>query len=370
MGGDIELGAGDRLGDYEIVRELGHGGFGRVFEVVHTALGKRAAAKVLNPERAARPDVLRRFLREAQAGAKLAHPGIVEVFDYGQLDDGRPYFVMELLTGKSLAALLDERGHLELEDALPILGSVAEALDAAHAGGIAHRDLKPANVFLDERSGIKLLDFGVAKLLGDDDSITTDETAIIGTPHYMSPEQSRGRPIDTRADLYALGVLCFRVLTGRLPFDADDPVGILVQHAAHPSPTPSSVRPGLTPEVDRAVLAMLEKDPAKRPSSATTAVRALSMAPAGRRGTWRWVALAAVVVGTGVAVLSGRRPPAAAQGAEQPAVATAAALPAPSEPAEPPTPPPSGSAPTRSKPSVHRTQRAPDPEAIEDPFQR
>lgn len=374
MSADEGLQSGDRVGDYEVVREIGRGGFGTVYEVVHPALGKRAAAKVLNRERAVRPDVIRRFLQEAQAGAKLEHPGIVDVFAYGQLPDGRPYFVMELLTGETLAELLDERGYLELAEALPILEGVAAALDAAHAHGIAHRDLKPANVFLDDRSGPKLLDFGVARLLDGGGSPTTDDTAIIGTPHYMSPEQSRGRAVDTRTDLYALGVLCFRVLTGEHPFDADDPVGILVQHAAHAPPVPSSVRHVLSPAVDRAVLAMLEKDPAQRPSSARAAVRALTAASGVGLGRQRWIALALLLAAITLALLVGRDPSARASRAATFTDASVRAVASWSEPPAPPATPFASEAPTPAvsppRPRAPYAPRAPDPEAIEDPFRR
>lgn len=371
MGWDEALQTGDRVGDYEVVREIGRGGFGRVYEVVHGALGKRAAAKVLNAERAARPEVIQRFLQEARAGAKLEHPGIVEVFAYGRLDDGRPYFVMELLDGRSLAGLLDERGRLDLAEALPILRDVAAALDAAHAHGIAHRDLKPANVFLEHSGRARLLDFGVAKLLDEGRANTTDDALIVGTPHYMSPEQSRGRPIDTRADLYALGVLSFRMLTGEHPFDGEDAVGVLVQHAAHPPPKPSAVFPSLPSEVDRAVLAMLEKDPAKRPASAKSAIEALAGPPRVGLGRRRWLALGVVLIAIGLGLLVRGRPIAGAAITMQPPSAPPEVSTRRPETEAPAALPPPSSAPTASsKPAPRRAPRTPDPEGIEDPFQR
>lgn len=371
MGRDEALQSGDRVGDYEVVREIGRGGFGRVYEVVHGALGKRAAAKVLNAERAARPEVIQRFLQEARAGAKLEHPGIVEVFAYGRLDDGRPYFVMELLDGRSLAELLDERGRLELAEAVPILRDVAAALDAAHAHGIAHRDLKPANVFLEDTGRTRLLDFGVAKLLNGSGADATDDSAIIGTPHYMSPEQSRGRPIDTRADLYALGVLCFRMLTGKHPFEGEDAVGVLVQHAAHPAPKPSAVLPSLSTEVDRTVLAMLEKDPAKRPTSAKSAIEALVAPPRSGHGRGRWLAVGLVLGAIGLSLMLRSRPDATSASPTPPPSAPPEVPAAGPETKAPAASPPPSSAPTASsKPAPRRAPRTPDPEGIEDPFQR
>jgi serine/threonine-protein kinase len=278
---------GTMIGEYRVEAKLGQGGFGSVYRAVHPLIGKAAAIKVLNRQFSHNPQIVSRFVDEARAVNKIRHRNIIDIFSFGKLDDGRQYYVMELLEGTPLDVYLRQRGRLPPEEALPILQKVARALDAAHASGIAHRDLKPENVFLvfDEDGGIfpKLLDFGIAKLLGDSvgGSHKTRTGMAMGTPLYMSPEQCRGKNIDHRTDIYSFGIMAHELLTGRPPFDAEDPVDLLIKQTSHAAPSVSSLCPELPAALDAPILRMLEKDPAQRPQTMGEAMDALVEAARG-----------------------------------------------------------------------------------------
>lgn len=281
---EIQLEAGYRVGEYEIEAKVGEGGFGSVFRAVHPVIGKVVAIKVLHRRYSAQPEMVRRFVAEARAVNQIRHRNIIDIFAFGQLDDGRHYYVMEYLEGMTLEQYITERGPMDLGEAIPILRKLARALDAAHAKGIAHRDLKPDNVFmaLDEDGGgqPKLLDFGIAKLLAEEapQKYKTRTGAPIGTPQYMSPEQCRGRNVDHRTDIYGFGIMAYRMLTGVLPFDGEDYMDILLAHLQQEARRPSSIVSNLPEGVDEAVLWMLQKDPAERPPNLFTAVRSLEAA--------------------------------------------------------------------------------------------
>jgi eukaryotic-like serine/threonine-protein kinase len=284
---DPDLAEGQQVGEYRVDGKLGQGAFGTVFRAVHPLIGKVVAIKVLSRRFSVDPEMVSRFMAEARAVNQIRHRHIIDIFSFGQLEDGRHYYVMEYLDGETLDATIDREGPLPLPRALPILRAVARALDAAHAKGIAHRDLKAENVFLakDPDGGAfgvwpKLLDFGIAKLLAPDDGLKhrTRTGTPVGTPYYMSPEQCRGRDVDHRTDLYALGVLAYLVLTGEFPFDADDYMSILIkQMADHPAP-PSTIVADLPAGVDDAIGWLMKKDPADRPSHARAAIQALEQA--------------------------------------------------------------------------------------------
>jgi serine/threonine-protein kinase len=274
MDSDSRFAVGSVLaGKLRIVRPLGAGGMGAVYEVEHELTHHRRALKLLHPQMAQIPSVVERFLREASAAGRIGNSHIVETFDAGRLDTGEPYIVMELLQGKTLAEVLDERGPLPLETACDIVMQACDAVAAAHAAGIVHRDLKPENLFL---SGpalgfVKILDFGVSKF----DSVATGvegltlEGSPIGTPYYMSPEQVRGeKSIDARADVYALGVLFYECLTGRKPFVAETlPHLAVLIHQGNYS-LPSGLRPGLPKAADSVVSRAMASDRAERYGSA------------------------------------------------------------------------------------------------------
>ncbi len=281
---DAELQPGQKVGEYEIESKIGAGGFGTVFKAVHPLIGKIAAIKVLSRQYSAQPEMVSRFVAEARAVNQIRHRHIIDIFAFGQLDDGRHYYVMEYLDGMPLEDYIEERGRLNPAEAIPILRSVAKALDAAHAKGIAHRDLKPDNVLLEIGDGgaviePKLLDFGIAKLLGDEvKGHKTKTGAPMGTPHYMSPEQCRGRDVDHRTDIYAFGIMTYKMLTGRVPFDGEDYMEILFAQISEEAAPPSSIVPELSAAVDQAVAWMMKKEPAERPPNLVTAVRSLEEA--------------------------------------------------------------------------------------------
>ncbi|MDI1475660.1 serine/threonine-protein kinase [Polyangium sp. y55x31] len=281
------LAAGTIVGEYRIEGKLGEGGFGAVYRAVHPVIGKAAAIKVLSREFSGNPQIVSRFVAEARAVNQIRHRNIIDIFSFGVLDDGRQYYVMELLEGLTLDAFLRQRGRIPPEEAIPILAKVARALDAAHAAGIAHRDLKPENIFLvyDEDTGLfpKLLDFGIAKLLGDSAGAhhKTRTGMAMGTPLYMSPEQCRGKNVDQRTDIYSFGIVAHELLTGRLPFEAEDTIDLLIKQTSAPAPPMSTVCPDLPAALDAPVLHMLEKDPARRPRTVGEAIEAIAAAARG-----------------------------------------------------------------------------------------
>ena len=266
---------GQTLGSYTIERELGRGGMGAVYLAVHAMLGRKAAVKLLRPELSRDPSTVQRFFTEARAASAIKHPSIVEIYDFGVAPDGAAYIVMELLDGESLATRLARLGRLPVATALVFARQIATALAAAHRAGIVHRDLKPDNAFLvadPEVAGgerVKLLDFGIAKLTGDGGVAHTTTGAIMGTPHYMSPEQCEGsRAVDHRADLYSLGCMLFQMITGRLPFEGDGVGGIIGMHLYVAPPALRTLAPDAPAAVEALVARLLAKDPAERPASA------------------------------------------------------------------------------------------------------
>jgi hypothetical protein len=266
---------GTQIGAYRVLHQIGEGGMGSVWLAEHISLGRRAALKVLHPEFSSRPDVVTRFFNEARAATTIPDPGIVQIFDFGQHVDGSAYIVMELLDGEPLDRRLRRESALSLADGLRLMRQVASTLGAAHARGVVHRDLKPENIFIvrdpevpgGERA--KVLDFGIAKLAGDQVNIKTQTSAMMGTPTFMSPEQCRGAGyVDQRSDVYSLGCVLFTLVVGRPPFEADGVGEIIAMHLREPPPAPSRLRPGIPPEIDQLVLCCLAKDPAQRFQSA------------------------------------------------------------------------------------------------------
>jgi eukaryotic-like serine/threonine-protein kinase len=230
-------------GRYEVLSVIGEGGMGSVYEVRHKALGKRFALKALRKDLALDGEIAARFIQEARTAAAVSHPGLVEITDFGRLDSGQVYFVMELLEGQSLAALLRNSGPLPAARGLEIVRQIAHALKAAHDASIVHRDLKPDNIHVGrsdgERDRVKIVDFGLAKVIGA--SRLTSSGMVFGTPHYMSPEQAAGEVVDHRADIYALGVVMYEMFTGKVPFEADSYMGVLTKHMYMEPEPPSAL---------------------------------------------------------------------------------------------------------------------------------
>jgi eukaryotic-like serine/threonine-protein kinase len=281
VGADVDLKEGDQVGEYRVETKLGEGGFGTVYRAEHPVIGKKAAIKVLAREFSTKPEMVARFIDEARAVNQIRHKGIIDIFAFGALPDGRQYFVMELLEGMTLDAYIRQKVRLTPVEALPILRGVARAVDAAHQAGIAHRDLKPDNVFLvfDEDGGAhtKLLDFGIAKLVSEQSGRTRTGTPI-GTPQYMSPEQARGVQVDVRTDVYSFGAMAYEMLTGATPFDGASVMDILLKQISEAPAPPSSRVPDLSAAVDDAVLRMLDKAADKRPRTLMAAVEELANA--------------------------------------------------------------------------------------------
>lgn len=260
---------GQRLNDYELVKALGAGGMGAVFEARHTTTGQRVAIKVLHPAFADNPTLFERFRTEAKIGATIGHPAIVEVFGFGATKEGCPYLVMELLEGRPFEALCASR--VDVDTAVTVTIELMDALDAAHRHGFVHRDLKPANLFL-SRAGqterVRLLDFGIAHVMTPELQLALTGSAIIGTPGYMAPEQLDAAAIDARVDLYASGCILFELLTGRRAVEGRSRSEVLLNSLRGEFPKVSTLRADVPPALDALVAQLLEKDPARRPASA------------------------------------------------------------------------------------------------------
>ncbi|WP_223635730.1 serine/threonine-protein kinase [Corallococcus sp. EGB] len=261
---------GAQLGEFIIQERIGSGGMGVVYRAEHPIIGKQAAVKVLRSELVS-AEQQQRLVVEARAVNAIRHPGILDIFNFGTLPDGRPYVVMELLQGQALSAVLRARGPLDVGTTVWMLDQILSPLGAAHRAGVVHRDLKPANVFMVERPDaapmLKLVDFGIAKVLQSSEGLTHTDGSVLGTPDFMAPEQIRGGTVGPATDLYALGVMALQMLTGEKPFQGDS-VQLLFAHVEQAPPPPSSKVEGIPPELDALVLQLLEKDPAKRPASA------------------------------------------------------------------------------------------------------
>lgn len=272
-------------GGYQVLDLLSVGGMGRVYRAEQRALGRTVAVKVIHPHLLSDENSTVRFMTEARAASQLNHPNSVSVIDFGKTEDGQPYLVMEFLRGKDLARVAYEQGPLPFPRIANVLQQVLQALAEAHALHIIHRDLKPENIILEpmRRGGdfVKVVDFGLAKLKADPDAPNVTMPGIVcGTPDYMAPEQGRGDPIDGRSDLYGLGVVLFQLLTGRLPFESENPTQVVLMHLSAPVPEPREVAPdrNIPDSMVRVVTKALQKKAEDRYQDAIEFVDALAEA--------------------------------------------------------------------------------------------
>jgi eukaryotic-like serine/threonine-protein kinase len=278
-------------GRYRVEERLAAGGMGIVYRGERVGLAKPVAIKFLHRSAALVADRRRRFEREAAAMSRLSHPNLCSIIDYGSLDEV-PYLVLDYHPGISLRRVLEE-GALRPPRAVFIARQILAGLGSAHASGVVHRDLGPSNVLLVGQPGedlVKILDFGVAKLLegdGGPSELSVVAGTMLGTPQYMSPEQARGELVGPRADLYAVGIVLYEMLTGRRPFDAERDLAVLRMQVEDPPPTPRDVVPGISAQLEAAVLKALAKQPADRWATAEEFATALSRTPEGKRGTPR-----------------------------------------------------------------------------------
>jgi serine/threonine protein kinase len=318
-----DLPRGAMVGEYWIRRKIAEGASGGIYAAIHPVIGRKVAIKVLRAELVSNEEAVGRFIQEARAACQVRHPGIVEIFGFGQLPDGRHYIVMEYLPGRPLRDRMTEQKRLSLAQALPILRGICLPLAACHKVNIVHRDLKPENVFLLEPEtpgesnsslrGVKILDLGMAKLLDAAAAIpgASEHTMIelregasaeqqergeltrigatMGTPRYMAPEQCLGKAVDGRTDIYALGVIMYELLTGAPPFDAPDPYDLMRMHVQAPVPAPApaaadsaDANGGIDGRAERLMLECLAKDPNDRPQTMKDVVARLdACAPTG-----------------------------------------------------------------------------------------
>ncbi|MBI5955741.1 MAG: serine/threonine protein kinase, partial [Chloroflexi bacterium] len=251
---------GKTLGPYRIIEQLGRGGMATVYKAYEPSLDRYVALKILASFYAEDEAFRSRFKREATAIAKLEHPNILPIYSFGE-EMGISYIAMKYVPGGTLkdrlGKLLDPLWTARL------ITQIAEALDYAHKRGVIHRDVKPANVLLTEEGWPLLSDFGIAKML-EGTAYATQSGAVLGTPQYMSPEQGQGQKVDKRADIYALGVILFEMLTGRVPFDADTPAAVIIKHIMSPLPMPREVNPDLSEGMERVILKAMAKNPEDR----------------------------------------------------------------------------------------------------------
>lgn len=282
-------------GRYRVIRALGEGGMGKVYLAEHEAIEKRIALKVLHREYSANPDVVERFKQEAISASRIKHPNVIDIFDFGQLDDGSCFIAMELLEGQDLGDALQQRGVFSPEQAVQIALQICRALQTAHARGVVHRDMKPENVFLqttpDGEQNVKIVDFGIAQLRKAEDTDApapgrrrlTKTGMIFGTPEYMAPEQARGQGIDHRSDIYATGIILYELVSGSVPFMGQSLLEVLNHHVLSPVPPLRHKYPQIqiSAELEALIYQALEKRPEDRFESMKALAEALVQTPEG-----------------------------------------------------------------------------------------
>jgi tRNA A-37 threonylcarbamoyl transferase component Bud32 len=264
---------GQMLGPYQIINKVGQGGMATVYKAYQPSMDRNVAIKVLPGQLAESKEFVTRFQQEARIIARLEHPHILPVFDYGE-DNGITYFVMRYLDAGTLKDKMESHRPLPLDVVDHLYTQLADALGYAHARGIVHRDLKPANALVDQDGNIFLTDFGIAKLLASASPRLTQTDAIMGTPAYISPEQAQAGPVDQRSDIYSLGIILYEMVTGRVPYTADTPLAVILKQVSDPLPLPSLIKPDIPPVIEQVLLKALAKNPNDRFASTAEFVAA------------------------------------------------------------------------------------------------
>ena len=261
-------GPAPQIPGFRILRLVGEGGMGGVYLAEDSTLGRRVAIKLVSEKTSTDRAARERFLREARAMASVQHPNVVRIYSFGE-EQGGPYIVMELIEGESLGDRLRRVGKFPVGEALSIALQVADALEAAWAKGVVHRDVKPSNILLDRVGRAHVADFGLAKPVATEDPALTGTGTIVGTPHYVSPEQARGDRVDFRSDMYSLGIVLYEILAGERPFKGNTPASIIAQHLHQPLPSLQQARVDIPSALVELVEKMAERDPARRPRRPT-----------------------------------------------------------------------------------------------------
>lgn len=264
---------GQMLGSYQIISKVGQGGMATVYKAYQPSMDRNVAIKVLPGQLAESKEFVTRFQQEARIIARLEHPHILPVFDYGE-DNGVTYFVMRYLEAGTLKDKMISGRPLPLETVDHLFTQLADALGYAHARGIVHRDLKPANALVDEAGNVFLTDFGIAKLLASASPRLTQTDAIMGTPAYISPEQAQAGQVDQRSDIYSLGIILYEMVTGQVPYTADTPLAVILKQVSDPLPLPSMIKPDIPPAIEQVLLKALAKNPNDRFASTAEFVAA------------------------------------------------------------------------------------------------
>lgn len=271
---------GQNIGPYRILEQIGQGGMATVYKAYQPSMDRYVAVKVLPPHFMQDPNFVERFKREARTIARLEHPHILPVHDYGKTDSGTTYIAMRYIEAGTLNDL-QRQGTMSLDDAVRLFEQIADALAYAHEQGVVHRDMKPSNILVDPRGQAFLTDFGLARMIEGSSNLTG--SMILGTPSYMAPELGEGKPADERSDIYALGVILYELTTGRLPFEAETPLAVMLKHMTEPLPLPRSLNPAIPEPVERIILKALAKEPESRYQNVNDMIlalrRAISRAP-------------------------------------------------------------------------------------------
>jgi eukaryotic-like serine/threonine-protein kinase len=276
------MNVGERLGDrYDLEEQVGGGGMSRVYRARDVVLERDVAIKVLHEQYSRDPELVERFRREARAIARLSHPNIVTVIDRGEVE-GRQFIVFEHVPGETLKEVIAREGQLPVERALSFAHQIGRALAFAHEAGLVHRDIKPQNVLVDPEGSAKVTDFGIARTLDLDESLTETGT-VLGTSHYLAPEQASGEPVDERSDQYSLGVVLYELLTGEVPYPGANATAVAMRHLRDPIPSVRAKRPDVSPRVDAIVARAMAKRPRDRFPSMEAMLAALEASLAGER---------------------------------------------------------------------------------------